>query len=202
MLRRRMSGEPVSAPKSAGKSLGAVIEKALAYKAEDRYASVADMPVVLDLCLRELDSVPAPEGGEIFNKSESELSDVEKMMVGIISKAAEDAALTGDGGVSGEKTNKETDSGTKSPSPSPSRRRPRKRPRNPCRFRRRYRCPRPLRSRSRNPHPTRQKAPAENVPPRKTPAPAVQYGMGKKEPPRTPPKKKKKKKNGNRCSCC
>jgi len=95
-LRRRMSGEAVFAPKSAGKSLGAVIEKAVAFDSQDRYASVSDMPVVLDLCLKELDAVNAPQGDEIFNKPAEELTDVEKMMVGIISRAAENAALSGD----------------------------------------------------------------------------------------------------------
>ena len=97
-LRRRMSGEKIKAPKTAGRSLGAIIEKAVAFKAEERYSSPADMPLVLELCLRELDSVDvnAPDSQQIFNKPEKELTDVEKMMVGIISKAAEDAALAGD----------------------------------------------------------------------------------------------------------
>ncbi|MEA4946686.1 MAG: lectin-like protein [Oscillospiraceae bacterium] len=95
-LRRRMSGERVRAPKNAGRSLGAILEKALAFNAEDRYQSASDMPVVLDLCLRELQSVDKPAGGVIFDKPDEELTDVEKMMVGIIGRAAEEAALSGE----------------------------------------------------------------------------------------------------------
>ena len=90
-VRRRMGGEPISAPDGAGKSLGAVVEKALSFRPEDRYTSVSDMPVVLQLCLKELDSVHT---GKTIEKTEEELSDAENMMVGIISKAAEEAALS------------------------------------------------------------------------------------------------------------
>lgn len=96
LMRRRMAGEPISAPAAAGKSLGAIIEKATSFEAERRYAEASDMPFVLNLCLKELEKVKAPEAAEIFNKDETELSDVEKMMVGIIGRAAEDAALSGD----------------------------------------------------------------------------------------------------------
>ena len=63
-LRRRMSGERIEVPKNAGKSLGAIIEKAVSFNAENRYASAADMPIVLDLCLKELDTVTSPTRAE------------------------------------------------------------------------------------------------------------------------------------------
>lgn len=77
-LRRRMSGERIRAPKNAGRSLAAIIEKTLAFNAEDRYQSADDMPVVLELCLRELDSVSRPDGGRIFDKPTDALTDLEK----------------------------------------------------------------------------------------------------------------------------
>ena len=90
-VRRRMGGEPIVAPEGAGKSLGAIVEKALSFRPEDRYTSVSDMPVVLQLCLKELNTVHT---GKTIEKTEEELSDAENMMVGIISKAAEEAALS------------------------------------------------------------------------------------------------------------
>ena len=91
-VRRRMGGEPINAPEGSGKSLGSIIEKALSFRPEDRYTSVDDLPIVLKLCLKELDS-PKPSE-PVIEKTEEELSDAENMMVGIISKAAEDAALS------------------------------------------------------------------------------------------------------------
>ena len=83
-VRRRMGGEPINAPEGSGKSLGSIIEKALSFRPEDRYTSVDDLP--------ELDS-PKPSE-PVIEKTEEELSDAENMMVGIISKAAEEAALS------------------------------------------------------------------------------------------------------------
>jgi hypothetical protein len=112
-LRRRMSGERIRAPHNAGKSLGAVIEKAVSFNAEDRYSNASDMPVVLELCMKELDNIDRPDGGKIFEKSDDELTDVEKMMVGIISRAAEDAALSEeDIDEVGEDAEKTEDTGT------------------------------------------------------------------------------------------
>ena len=91
-VRRRMGGEPLNAPEGSGKSLGSIIEKALSFRPEDRYTSVDDLPIVLKLCLKELDS-PKPSE-PVIEKTEEELSDAENMMVGIISKAAEEAALS------------------------------------------------------------------------------------------------------------
>ena len=91
-VRRRMGGEPINAPERSGKSLGSIIEKALSFRPEDRYTSVDDLPIVLKLCLKELDS-PKPSE-PVIEKTEEELSDAENMMVGIISKAAEEAALS------------------------------------------------------------------------------------------------------------
>ena len=91
-VRRRMGGEPINAPEGSGKSLGSIIEKALSFRPEDRYTSVDDLPIVLKLCLKELDS-PKPSE-PVIEKTEEELSDAGNMMVGIISKAAEEAALS------------------------------------------------------------------------------------------------------------
>ena len=84
-VRRRMGGEPINAPEGSGKSLGSIIEKALSFRPEDRYTSVDDLPIVLKLCLKELDS-PKPSE-PVIEKTEEELSDAENMMVGIIRRA-------------------------------------------------------------------------------------------------------------------
>jgi len=93
-VRRRMGGEPIKAPEGAGRSLGAIIEKSLSFRPEERYLSVSDMPVVLNLCLKELESDKSSNTVKMPENSEEELTDVEKMMIGLISKAAEEAALS------------------------------------------------------------------------------------------------------------
>ena len=85
----RMSGKTVYAPAAAGTQLGDIIEKALRFKEGDRYRNPEELAVMLDYCednrlLREKSGAEA-----IFRKDETELSDLEQMMLQIIEGKAE-----------------------------------------------------------------------------------------------------------------
>ena len=89
---RRMSGDDLKAPKNAGVRLGEIIEKALKFKPENRFQTLEEMRVVLDSCIKNLYLCGVPSAEAIFKKSDDELSDVERMMVGIIEKREEEEA--------------------------------------------------------------------------------------------------------------
>ena len=89
---RRMAGGNPRAPQSAGKRLGAIIEKAIRFKASERYQTLEELRAVVDSCTRDLYLGGMPSAEAIFKKSDGELSDVERMMVGIIDRD-EDAAI-------------------------------------------------------------------------------------------------------------
>ena len=80
----RMSGKAIKAPKGCGPRLTEVIEKALAFREEDRYQSVDELAVMLDSCAENkyLRGEEAARG--IFRKDAGELSEMEKMMMSII----------------------------------------------------------------------------------------------------------------------
>ena len=80
----RMSGKAISAPKGCGPRLTEVIEKALAFREEERYQSVEELAVMLDSCAdnKYLGGEEAARG--IFHKDAGELSEMEKMMMAII----------------------------------------------------------------------------------------------------------------------
>ena len=87
-LRRRMSGEALPIPKTAGKHLGAVIEKATQFRADDRYES----PTVLDRVLgetREAIRNYIPPAREMLNKPVQELSDMERLLLAVLTEKAE-----------------------------------------------------------------------------------------------------------------
>lgn len=83
---KRMGGEDIKAPKNAGMRLGEIIEKALRFKPENRYQTLEELRVVLESCMKNLYLSGVPSSEAIFKKSDDQLSDVERMMVGIIEK--------------------------------------------------------------------------------------------------------------------
>ena len=88
-LKRRMNGEALPIPRAAGKEMAEIIRKATAFKAEDRYptpAAMGDALVQYRTALRA--SIPTAK--EMFDKPEQELSDVERMMLGILAARAVD----------------------------------------------------------------------------------------------------------------
>lgn len=82
-LRRRMNGEALRMPKGAGKKLAEIIRKATQYRAEDRYQTPEELCAALRQ-YREEQRGAAPTAQEMFDKPEQELSDVERMMLGIL----------------------------------------------------------------------------------------------------------------------
>ena len=87
---RRMNGERFPAPKSAGRRLGEIIEKATSFRAEDRYKNPDEMKAMVDSCVKNLYLNGEPNAETIFNKSDDNLSDIEKMMIAIIEKGDEE----------------------------------------------------------------------------------------------------------------
>ena len=81
----RMSGKAIRAPKGCGARLREILEKAAAFREEDRYQSVGELAVMLESCLdnKYLDETDGARG--IFRKDDGDLSDIEKMMMAIIS---------------------------------------------------------------------------------------------------------------------
>ena len=79
-LRRRMNGDAVPIPTIAGDKLGAVLKKALAFKAEERYADTVELSMALEPCVGEGDAAAM----SMFGKPERALSEVERTMAGIL----------------------------------------------------------------------------------------------------------------------
>ena len=79
-LRRRMSGEALPIPKTAGKHLGAVIEKATQFRADDRYESPAALDAVL-ADTREAIRNYIPPAREMLCKPVQELTDMERLLL-------------------------------------------------------------------------------------------------------------------------
>ena len=85
----RMSGKTLPAPKSAGKRLAEVLEKATAFQAKDRYQSPEELQIMLESCM-DNKYLGGSSGGEaVFKKEETDLSDIERMMVDIIEAGSE-----------------------------------------------------------------------------------------------------------------
>ena len=83
---RRMSGDPFDIPPEAGRRLGEIIEKATRFKAPERYQSMEEMRVMAESCLKNL-YLNGPSNAEtLFRKSDDDLTELEKLMVGIIEK--------------------------------------------------------------------------------------------------------------------
>ena len=86
-LRRRMNGEPLPTARKAGRGLAEIIARATQCKPEDRYAAPAELCAALEQYdAEQRRSVPTAQ--EMFNKPEQELSDVERMMLAILTEEA------------------------------------------------------------------------------------------------------------------
>ena len=80
----RMSGQPIRAPRGCGPRLTEVLEKALAFQAEDRFQRAEELAVMLDSCLENRYLSGGEAARDLFRKEEGELSELEKMMMAII----------------------------------------------------------------------------------------------------------------------
>ena len=86
-LRRRMNGEPLPPARKAGRGLTEIIARATQCKPDDRYAAPAELCAALEQYDAERRrSVPTAQ--EMFHKPEQELSDVERMMLAILTEEA------------------------------------------------------------------------------------------------------------------
>lgn len=86
-LRRRMNGEPLPLARKAGRGLAEIIARAAQCKPDDRYA----MPAELCAALEQYDAEQrrnVPTAQEMFHKPEQELSEVERMMLAILTEEA------------------------------------------------------------------------------------------------------------------
>lgn len=86
-LRRRMNGEPLPTARKAGRGLAEIIARATQCKPADRYATPAELCAALEQYDAERRR-NVPTAQEMFNKPEQELSDVERMMLGILAEEA------------------------------------------------------------------------------------------------------------------
>ncbi|MCR5576558.1 MAG: protein kinase [Oscillospiraceae bacterium] len=93
---RRMAGGNPRAPQNAGKRLGAIIEKSIRFKASERYQTLEELRAVVDSCVRDLYLGGVSSAEAIFKKAAGELSDVERMMVGIIDCDEDEAIASAD----------------------------------------------------------------------------------------------------------
>lgn len=86
-LRRRMNGEALPPARKAGRELAQIIARATQCKPADRYATPAELCAALEQYdAEQRRSVPTAQ--EMFNKPEQELSEVERMMLGILAEEA------------------------------------------------------------------------------------------------------------------
>jgi outer membrane biosynthesis protein TonB len=86
---RRMGGEDIKAPRGTGRRLSEIIEKALKFKSAERFQSLGEMQASLDSCIKNLYIRGETSAEAIFNKNDDDLSEIERMMVGIIEKGDE-----------------------------------------------------------------------------------------------------------------
>lgn len=85
-IRRRMDGESFEAPKGAARRLGEIITRATAFKSAERYRSVYALKAVLDSYTGDMYALDEKKAGNIFQKDEGQLSDIERMMLSIAAK--------------------------------------------------------------------------------------------------------------------
>ena len=81
-----MGGGNPRAPKEAGRRLGAIIEKAIRFKASERYQTLEELRAVVDSCIKNQYMSGVPSAEAIFKKNDDDLSELERMMVNIIEK--------------------------------------------------------------------------------------------------------------------
>lgn len=86
-LRRRMNGEPLPPARKAGRGLAEIIARAAQCKPDDRYATPAELCAALEQYDAE-QRRNVPTAQEMFHKPEQELSDVERMMLAILTEEA------------------------------------------------------------------------------------------------------------------
>ena len=86
-LKRRMNGDELPIPRSAGKELAAIIRKATAFRTADRYQTPEELRAALLQYRADLRAA-VPTAKEMFDKPEQELSDVERMMLNILAARA------------------------------------------------------------------------------------------------------------------
>ena len=86
-LRRRMNGEPLPPARKAGRGLTEIIARATQCKPDDRYATPAELCAALEQYDAE-QRRNVPTAQEMFHKPEQELSDVERMMLAILTEEA------------------------------------------------------------------------------------------------------------------
>ena len=79
----RVGGKAIRAPKGAGKRLGEIVEKAVAFRAEDRYQTPEELQIMLESCL-DNKYLGAAGAEAVFQKQDGELSDIERLMVDIM----------------------------------------------------------------------------------------------------------------------
>ena len=84
--KRRLNGERFAPPKAAGRRLGEIIAKATSFKPSERYSDVTELKAMLDSVISNHYLSGAPSAETVFNKSEAELSQVERMMVSILAR--------------------------------------------------------------------------------------------------------------------
>ena len=77
---RRMDGGDFPAPKAAGRRIGEIIEKAIRFKAAERYQSLDEMRSVLDSCIKNLYLSGADAA---LDKDGEEMSELGRMMLGL-----------------------------------------------------------------------------------------------------------------------
>ena len=88
-LRKRMSGDKIKVPSGVGKNLRRVIEQATEFSADTRYENTLQMASDLKSLLVKLNTEAVSKAAvEAFGKPEEKLSDVEKLMLGIITDSA------------------------------------------------------------------------------------------------------------------
>lgn len=86
-LRRRMNGEPLPPARKAGRGLAEIIARAAQCKPDDRYATPAELCAALEQYDTE-QRRNVPTAQEMFHKPEQELSEVERMMLAILTEEA------------------------------------------------------------------------------------------------------------------
>ena len=84
-LRRRMNGEPLPPARKAGRGLAEIIARAAQCKPDDRYATPAELCAALEQYDAERRR-NVPTAQEMFHKPEQELSEVERMMLAILTE--------------------------------------------------------------------------------------------------------------------
>ncbi len=87
---RRMDGEDFPPPKGIGRRLGEIIEKATRFDAAKRYQNVEELRIMLESLVKNLYLNGAPSAEVIFKKSDDDLSELERIMVGIIEKGGDE----------------------------------------------------------------------------------------------------------------